>query len=268
MLTTQHFESWIELEAHVQDLARTNTVVSGLDLGEYSHLLFRGQGSDKWPLESTLERAKPRSTELAEHYRAVAVAKTQVETFTGRRWEDIDYQKLREHLQNYEYLRGPGLPSYEFLVYLRHHGFPSPLLDWTRSLYVAAFFAFQAPAAERVAIFVYQERAGAGKVSSSTSPQIKVLGPNVRSHPRHFLQQGEYTLCCEYSADTWHFASHSNVFAEADGAQDRLSQFTLPRSEASAVLKRLDEYNINAFSLFQSEESLMATLARRIISCD
>lgn len=32
--------------------------------------------------------------------------------------------------------------SYGFMTRLRHHGFPSPLLDWPQSPYIAAFFAF------------------------------------------------------------------------------------------------------------------------------
>ncbi len=266
-MSYQHdFPTWDELEEHVHEMAESNTTVQGLDLGYYSDLLFRGQANHDWELETTLERVTPKSRELAEYYRAVAVAKTQIETFTNRTWEEIDYPSLRQTFADYDSLRSSKLPHYDFLVYLRHHGFPSPLLDWTRSFYVAAFFAFNSPKAERVSIFVYQEHSGSGKSSSSGAAQIRALGPHVRSHPRHFLQQGEYTLCGQYVEGSWCFAPHSAVFARNKESQDKLWKFTVPASEATKVTKQLDAYNINAFSLFQSEESLMATLAARAFS--
>jgi len=40
-------------------------------------------------------------------------------------------------------------------------------------------------------------------------------------------------------------------------------KFTIPASEQIKVLTLLDEFNVNSFSLFGSEESLMETLAAR-----
>jgi len=45
--------------------------------------------------------------------------------------------------------------------------------------------------------------------------------------------------------------------------QDLLWKFSIPTSEKFKVLRRLDLYNLNAFSLFSSEESLMQTMALR-----
>jgi FRG domain len=265
MLTQQHFHSWSALEAHVQQLAAERANAAEGSIGHFSHLLYRGHASHSWLPETTLERLSPTITSLAEYYRIVAIAKTQVETFTSRTWADIDVSSVAKHLSEYDALRFAPPPSYDFLVYLRHHGFPSPLLDWSRSLYVAAFFAYQQPTDDHIAIFAYQEYGGAGKSSSSLFPQIHALGPNVRTHPRHFLQQGEYTMCVRFQTDGWHLANHSSVFDRDEQSQDLLWKFTAPASDAPAVIRRLNEYNINAFSLFQTEESLLATLAKRLI---
>lgn len=258
-------DRWLELEGQIHDLAESNGKEEGVPAGSFSHLLFRGQGSDHWELETTLDRAMPKFSALAEYYRIAAVAKTQIETFFSRKWQDIDYPGIVKLLQNYDTLSFSALPHYDYLVYLRHHGFPSPLLDWSRSLYIAAYFAFCKPIGDRIAIYVYQEHAGIGKLGSSNEPQLHVLGPNVRSDPRHFLQQGEYTLCAQYVEKNWCIGRHEEVFRLNHEGQDRLWKFTLPRSESQNVMRRLEEYNLTSFSLFQSEESLLEALARKLI---
>ena len=150
---------------------------------------------------------------------------------------------------------------YDYLVFLRHHGFASPLLDCARSQYIAAFFALAQLQAERVAIFVYQEDTGIGKMVSSDEPLIKSFGPNVRGHSRHFLQQSEYTIGAEFSENEWLYTLHENVFTNKPSEQDLLWKLTIPATERVKALKILDAHNLNEFSLFQTTESLLSTIA-------
>ena len=58
---------------------------------------------------------------------------------------------------------------------------------------------------------------------------------------------------------------HESVFGGGNPNIDATWKFNLPANakERLKVLKLLDRSNINAFSLFQSEESLMETMALR-----
>ena len=218
-----------------------------------------------WPLTSTLERRVPSTELFKDYYLLIDRVKTQIESFTGRSWEIPTYPDVEKGVKNYDYLslHLDGWPGYEYMAYLRHHRFPSPLVDWSRSSRVAAYFAFSKAAADdvkRVSIFVFSEEAITSR--SNAAPNIFRLGPYVKTHRRHFLQQSDYTLCLAFQ-DQWRFGRYEDVFKNKNHHQGNYRKFNLPSSERMTVLRLLDESNLNEASLFESEEGLMQTLALR-----
>jgi hypothetical protein len=230
-----------------------------------SELLYRGQADSRWHLVTTLERSIHYVVSPDEYYRIAKKAKPRVEAFTDKSWKIPTYIQYSKWLKSEPYLPF-NFDVYPYFVYLRHHRFPSPLLDWTCSPYIAAFFAMDNPAcdAEYVSVYVLWEDTGGGKLSQLDKPAIHSLGPTVRSHRRHFLQKSRYTICAAKTGDNWVYAKHEDVVARGEIEQDRLWKIKIPTSARVEFLKRLHKMNINSFSLFATEDSLLATLASDI----
>src|SRR5438067_773979 len=86
--------------------------------------IFRGHASANWLLRSTLERRTPAGESA----------------FITERYLQQQF-KRRAHT----YLAGQSLPENagDWLALMQHFGAPTRLLDFTRSPYVAAYFAFE-----------------------------------------------------------------------------------------------------------------------------
>jgi hypothetical protein len=156
---------------------------------ERNALWFRGHGSNTYPLRTTLHREGRRRLEryvanelLAFKYHAEASLNRRFDLNNGD-----DYSTL--------------------LGLAQHHGLPTPMLDWTDSPYIAAFFAFTAALDNRragseathVRIFTISE-----KFVLATMPQNVVLAwpkPYVAPlsvaplhNPRLQAQQGRFMV--------------------------------------------------------------------------
>ncbi len=186
---------WEEFEERLNEFQ--SNVLWNRD-GRSSTMLFRGQKDASWDLKTSLERECNRPVTLDEYFRTVTRIQPEIETQTGERWETVpDYPGYQNWLQSLD--QGTitpvllDLPGYEYLAYLRHHGFPSPFLDWTRSPYIAAYFAFadaDAASGMRVSIYVYWNVLSLQGICppdpQSGRPLICTKGHHARAHRRHF----------------------------------------------------------------------------------
>jgi hypothetical protein len=262
-------DRWSDLKDHMQRL----TPVPGNPNRQW---LFRGLANTHWDLRTTLERSDFTQISLQQYYTKIWAIKPEIENRFGKRWElSLSTDDFEERMRRGVELSAtpdmvlnnvPGI--YEYLVYLRHHRFPSPLLDWTTDPFVASFFAFDEIApCKPDGICVYAILPRAGQSSNPAERLFCLVGPRMKAHERHDRQKCWYTYCVglDASYDTWMFLRHERVLTAVDDGPlySDVIKFTLPARERWAVLTDLASMNVNRYSLFGSEDSLIGTLARQ-----
>lgn len=264
--------NWAEFKTVIDDIRKKYgyheyAIDSGEKVRRRNIVLFRGQHSAEWDLKTTLERKSSKTYTVSNYLKQSTRLVHELESFTGSKWGIDELSNLTQEISDkQDSLFGPHLPRADYLIYLRHYGYPSPLLDWSESPYIAAYFALSGAIKndttnQRVAIYVYIDSINSRKSFDGKTPIIKLIGHYVSTHKRHFSQKAQYTIASKWSEkhNEFIFCSHHDIFDNSNkpSSQDILIKITLPTSEKKTALKDLDDYNINHFTLFQSEDSLV-----------
>ncbi|MGL6096799.1 MAG: FRG domain-containing protein [Fimbriiglobus sp.] len=200
-------------------------------------LIFRGQADSLWPLRASLDRVRP-FTSTADRERCLS-------SLIGR---------FRKHALSLS----PGLgqlPSIEWELLGRHHGLPTSVLDFSRSPYVAAYFAFAdpaPPAATHASIWVLDLAA----FDTDALVQLTVLDQDelIRCNPRAQEQSGL-------------FLKIMDATPVEDLLGDYLTRYDFPTgpSERAATLGILNAMMINARRLFRDLDGAARTAATDVI---
>ena len=270
IMEERNLKSWTEFKPAIDEIRKKYGYHEFGEVQTYKQkntILFRGHASSKWQLQTTLERKTDQKFTLMQYLLNTRKRIYELEAYTGTKWDLPSESSLRKIVgEQADKMFGPdSLPCYPYLAYLRHHGYPSPLLDWSESPYIAAYFSMcdANPNENHVAVFVYIESTNSGKdFYGEGEPLIQTKGSRITTHKRHFMQKACYTVALKWSEERQAhiFCSHHEIFDKHNPNQDILIKITLPTSEKKSVLKDLDDYNINHFTLFQSEDALVKWL--------
>jgi hypothetical protein len=255
-MQTKELSSWDDFEIELLQLEQyRDELTTGFQYPDI--LVFRGQSNSGWHLETMLERhTKKESFSMYRYLEIIKRARSRLPAITSS-WETLDKPEYVNWYDHRNSLWRNGLGDY--MVYLRHHGFPSPLLDWSISPDIAAYFAFRDvnSSTESVAIFAFLETTTGTKGDWLAQPNISRIRSNPHSETRHARQQSTYTYCSTELKEGIYYCFHEKVFTgnrRHKFPQDVLWKFILPSSEREKVMKRLESKHITTATLFASED--------------
>ena len=228
--------------------------------------LCRGQSCADWDLTPSLVRLLPKDIVPT---KAIEVEKRLLQDFRSQAHLHVRHSWLPPSF--------PPVNALEWWALMQHYGAPTRLLDWTQSLYVAAYFAVENNWEVDGAIFLvhwpaaqlsYQEQYGTdGKIKADVfmdpdAPRALLFWSPERKSARFVAQQSFLSISTNL------MCSHDELIVPACAAAAQANpnsvyylRFTIPSKLKADFLRNLRAMNIAAHSLFPSLDGVCRSAA-------
>lgn len=227
--------SWNEFKLYISEISKSN-------------YLFRGQ-KEPWRLQTTFHRR----------------GRYRMSEFTGKDVKQL-HQRLSAITSHYFDLTVPDQNG-AFFNLLQHHGYPTPLLDWSYSPYVSAFFAFRDwplkfSGEGFVRIYIFDNEAWQNRYPQIQNldppyPHLSVMEFIAIDNPRLVPQQAVTTVTNVVDIEAY-ILERENVA----GIQ-YLRAIDIPASERENAMHELRYMGITAGSMFPSIDGVCEELRER-----
>lgn len=222
------YSSW---ESFKMDVTRDICGQSFFPKGKYA---FRGQGVETWNLVSSFDREygmlEFEERQKAEKYLLYEFKRLCIDWKEMRQLEDYDISQIRAIGQ--------------------HYRLPTRLLDWSYSIYIAAFFAFSNiyESGDNVAIWVLDTNHEAWNAYD-----VKIQTDRIQENYRQLHQQGIFTYNSSIYLTLEDYLN--NFYSQRGKKGEALYKILLPVTERSNVMYDIDMMGINYTYVYMDMEA-------------
>ena len=215
-------------------------------------LYFRGQSSNKQRLNTSFHRER---------------------RYDLLRYDNEACLKLEQHINATsprQYNRNNPSDFGPLLSLAQHHGFPTPLLDWSKSPYIAAFFALEnrptdATGGDNPRVYVFdamtwQQDTTQAYHIADPRPVITPREFTAHNNPRHLPQQSVHTYTNIEDLEAW------IRLVEKETNKRYLTVIDIPRSERAFAMRDLEYMGVTAATLFPGLDGICRSLKDHFFS--